>query len=113
MKETNHNYQNCLCGNFYDGNCTGEYDSWEDFKKIYLGFESKGFDDTYHFVFRYDITKVKEDEYYLELCVMLQRKGIYTHLYVNNIDQETLDTEITEWLKGRAEYIKSLWKEVM
>lgn len=113
MKETNHNYQNALCGNFYCDRANGEYNSWEDFKNNYLGFESNGFDDTYHFVFRYDITKVKEDEYYLELCIMLQRKGIYSHIYINDINQHTLNTEIAEWLKGRAEYMKSLWKEVI
>lgn len=112
MKETNHDYQNCLCGNFYDSNCTGEYESWEDFKNIYLGFCSEGFDDRYHFVFRYDITKQKDDNYYLELCIMLQRKGIYSHIYIYNIDQHTLDTEIKDWLKGRQAYINKLWSDI-
>lgn len=114
MKETNHDYQNCLCGNFYDNKCTGEYSSWEHFKNVYLGFDSSesGFDDRYHYVFRYDITKQKDGNYYLELCIMLQRKGIYTHLYIYNIDQITL-AEIKKWLKGRYDYIKSLWNEVI
>lgn len=112
MKETEHDYQNCIVGNFYDNKCTGHFSSWEIFKKNYLGFTSRGFDDTYHFVFRYDIHKQKDNNYYLELCVMLQRKGIYTHLNIYNIDQNTLDTEVKEWLQGRSKYIKSLWKEI-
>ena len=112
MKETNHDYQGCLTGNYYDSKCTGEYDSWEEFKGNYAGFCSNGFDDRYHFVFRYDIHKEKDNKYCLELCVMLQRKGIYTHLYINNIDQDSLDTEIKEWLKGRSQYIQNLWAEV-
>jgi len=113
LTKTKHDYQNCLVGNFYDAKCTGTYESWEDFKNEYLGFTSEGFDDTYHFVFRYDIHKKKDNKYRLELCVMLQRKGIYTHLYIENIDQNLLDTEIKEWLKSRSEYIKNLWTEVL
>ena len=44
---------------------------------------------------------------------MLQRKGIYTHLHIYNINQSTLDTEVKEWLKCRYDYIKNLWKEVL
>lgn len=113
MKETNHDYQLCLVGNYYDSNMTGEFESWEEFKDTHYGFTSTGFDDRYHFVFRYDIHKDSLSEYTLELCMMLQRKGIYTHLFIRNIDQKTLDTEVNEWLKGRSEYLKNLWKEVL
>lgn len=113
MKETKHDYQNCLVGNFYDSKCTGQYSSWEIFKNDYLGFTSTGFDDTYHFVFRYDIDRQRDNNYCLELCIMLQRKGIYTHLYIYNIEQTTLDTEVKEWLKGRNKYMESLWNEVI
>lgn len=113
MKETKHDYQGCLVGNYYDSNMTGIFESWEEFKETHLGFTSTGFDDTYHFVFRYDIYKEDNGKYQLELCMMLQRKGIYTHLWINNIDQITLDTEVKDWLKGRSEHIKNLWNEVL
>jgi hypothetical protein len=113
LKETNHDYQNCIMGNFYDIKCTGQYSSWEEFKNNHLGFTSERFDDKYHYVFRYDIYKHDNGLYELELCVMLQRKGIYTHLHIYNIDQTTLDTEVKEWLRNRYDYIKSLWNEVI
>lgn len=114
MKETNHDYQGCLVGNAYDSKCTGEFNSWEEFKNTHAGFFSlSDYDDTYNFVFRYDTHKEEGGQYCLELCMMLQRKGIYTHLYINNINQKTLDTEVEEWLRGRSEYIKNLWKEVL
>ena len=113
MKETKHDYQGCLVGNFYDSKCTGTYSSWDDFKNTHLGFCSDGFDDTYHFVFRYDINNQEDENYELELCMMLQRKGIYTHLYIENITQEQLDKEVKEWLKNRYEYMKNLWVEVL
>lgn len=113
MKETNHDYQRCLVGNYYDRQCTGVYESWDEFKNNHFGFCGEEFDDTYHFVFRYDINKQKDENYELELCIMLQRKGIYTHHYIKNITQDELDTEVSQWLKGRAEYLKQLWKEVL
>ena len=108
MKETDHDYQNCLCGNFYDSNMTGELDSWDDFTKTHSGFCQNGYDDTYNFIFRYDIHK-NDDKYTLELCMMLQRKGIYAHLWVYNITQDELDTVVHDWLLGRKQYIDNLW----
>lgn len=113
LQETKHDYQRCLVDNFYDGECNGEYNSWDDFKNIHFAFSQEGFDDRYHFVFRYDIHKQDDNRYMLELCIMLQRKGIYTHLYIYDIDRNTLNTEVEEWLKYRGKYIKDLWKEVI
>lgn len=114
MKETNHDYQGCLVGNFYDTKCSGEFSSWEEFKSTHFGFDGSenGFDDRYHFVFRYDIYKDDDNNYILELCIMLQRKGIYSHLYINNITKDQMNKEVKEWLKGRKKYMLDLWKEV-
>lgn len=114
IKETNHDYQGCITGNYYDNSCTGEFNSWEDFKSSHLGFDDSesGFDDKYHFVFRYDIHKQNDNKYTLELCVMLQRKGIYTYLYINNISKELLNSDVKEWLGTRKKYLLELWKEV-
>lgn len=109
MKETNHDYQNCLCGNYYDGKMNGSYNSWNEFKETWLGFLTNGYDDTWHFVFRYDIHKQEDENYRLELCCMLQRKGIYVSINIYNIDQKTLDMEVSEWLIGRKQYIDNLW----
>lgn len=119
MKETKHDYQNCLTGNFYDSKMYGIFSSWEEFKHTHWGFKGvdttnpNAFDDTYHFVFRYDIHKQEDGNYRLELCMMLQRKGIYSNLDIMNIDQTTLDSEVSEWLKERSKYIKHLWGEVL
>lgn len=116
MKETNHDYQYCVMENPHDANLNGSWDSWDEYKKNYLGFNNgniKDYDDRYHYVFRYDIYKKENNTYTLELCIMLQRKGLYTNLLIHNISQEELDGEIKEWLKDRSKYMKSLWKEVM
>lgn len=118
LKETKHDYQNCLCGNFYDINTTQTFDSWNQFKDNYIGFAKddplfENYDDTYNFIFRYDIFEKKEDVYSLELCAMLQRKGIYTHLFINNITEIELNGEIKTWLDGRLKYLKQLWAELL
>lgn len=116
LKETEHDYQGALCGNYYSNKMTGEHDSWNDFKNDWLGFfendpQFKRYDDTYHFVFRYDIHKDHE-LYTLELCIMLQRKGIYVHSWIYNITEEELNGEVSLWLKGRLAYLKELWQEI-
>lgn len=113
LAETNRDYHNCLVGNHYDSNMTKRFSSWGEFKEKHFGFTSQGFNDTYHFVFRYDIHRQGEKNYQLELCMMLQRKGIYTHLFIDNIDKNTLDDEVYKWLKERSQYLKDLWKEVL
>lgn len=88
---------------------TSSYESWDSFKDVWAGFGNSGYDDTYHFIFRYDIHKEKEDMYALELCVMLQRKGIYAHIWIKNITQNELNSEIFEFLKERKKYMNNLW----
>jgi hypothetical protein len=117
LRETKHDYQNCLVGNFYNSAVNGTYSSWNDFKNYHYGFTKddatfEHYDDTYHFVFRYDIHKNEDEKYTLEICMMFQRKGIYSHIYVKNITAEELDTEVNLWLKGRLKYLKGLWAEI-
>lgn len=109
MRATNHDYQGCLVGNYYDSNMTGIFNSWDEFSKNHSGFLRDGFDDTYHYVFRYDIYEQDDGKYMLELCIMLQRKGIYTHLYVKNISQSELETVVRDFLIERKKYLMSLW----
>lgn len=116
LKDTNHDYSKCLMGNAYSNDANGHFDSWESFKENWGGFiyrKSDGvtsYDDTYNFLFRYDLN-VDDDSNYLELCFMLQRKGIYVNVIVDNITEKDMP-EITEWLKGRKEYLKQLWSDV-
>lgn len=109
MRETEHDYQGALCGNYFSNDMSGTHESWNEFKNVHAGFWCDGYDDTYNFVFRYDIHK-RQELYELELCIQLQRKGIYTHLMINNITQEELDGEIKEWLSERRKYIHKLWE---
>lgn len=113
MKETDHDYQNYLSGNYHDGGMNFTRKTWNEFKKNWIGFKQTEYDDTYHFLFRFDIHKQDDENYRLELCFMLQKKGIYIHLNVLNITQSELDNEVREWLSGRKDYMDVLWKDVI
>lgn len=112
MKETEHDYQGCLTGNHYINN-SSVFENWDHFKNTWLGFRTglDKYDDTYHFIFRYDIHKINS-LYVLELCIMLQRKGIYVKIQIWNITQLELDNEVKKFLSERKKYIVDLWKEV-
>lgn len=112
MRETNHDYAGCVAGNYHNIKYNGSFESWDEFTKTHCHFTSDDYndcDDTYNFIFRYDIFKETNGVYRLELCMMLQRKGIYTHIVINNISQKLLDSEIKTWLNGRRTYIMELW----
>lgn len=120
LKETDHDYAGAVNGNYYSNQPNQRYSSWEAFKTLWAGMHTdediEQFDDTYNFVFRYDILEFERDDsdetyFSLELCILLQRKGIYAHVRVDNIVQEDMP-EITKWLKGRKEYAMNLWKDI-
>lgn len=114
-EETQHDYQRALIGNFYSDEPDGSYETWHAFKQLWRGFNDEqdvsNYDDTYHFLFRYDLNDREERGFELELCFMLQRKGIYSHIYVENIQDSDMP-EITKWLEGRKQYLLKLWKEI-
>lgn len=110
MKETQHDYQNCISGNYYDAKCNGFYDTWPDFKQEWLGFSEESYDDTYHFLFRFDINEHSDqDGYFLDLFFLLPRKGIYVFNTIKHVTQEVLDSEVRPWLIARKEYMDNLW----
>lgn len=117
LTQTDHDYGRCLRGNFYSSDPNGRYDSWADFKEAWYGFACADptfdrYDDTYNFLFRYDIHEAGPRLYQLELCFMLQRKGIYSRILVDGITQDDLDRDIYTWLQGRKRYMMELWAEV-
>lgn len=117
LKETNHDYERALMGNYYSNEPNHTYESWENFKESWYGFTSTkppfdGYDDTYNHLFRFDLMNYadegEEDDYELSLCFLLPRKGIYSRIRVGNIQEDDWK-EIRVWLKGRKEYQESLW----
>lgn len=118
VKATDHDYQGAVSGNYYSNDPNYTYPSWAEFKAVWAGIRDGddistygNYDDTYNFLFRYDINDRGENGFELELCFLLQRKGIYSHIFVENIVDEDMP-EINEWLKGRKEYLMALWEDI-
>lgn len=118
LKETNHSYYFSE-SNYYVGGQNGEnygrsdYDTWEDFME-----EWRTHDKDMNFLVRYDIYQKEDeeenkiDEYRMEILYILQRKGIYRPVHINNITKNDMN-EITEFLKSYWEHMKTYWVEIM
>lgn len=133
LKDTNHDYGGIIPGNFYSNEPNGFYNSWNKFKNEWWGFHSKkppfeNYDDTYHFLFRFDVNKYCNEDnckylncqeeginhdsiYELELYFLLQRKGIYSKVTIHDISEEDWK-EIQIWLKGRKAYLDKVWSGI-
>lgn len=113
FKQTHHSYY-CSDNNYYVGNYHGEnwgrsdYRTWKEFKKTWF----YGDHDLNH-CFRFDI-RPKSDSmptrYSLELFFILQRKGIFCPVYIEEIYESDL-LEIEQYLKSCWKYLKNQWKE--
>ena len=117
FKPTNHDYYCCdTRWNARNGEGFAEFDCWEDFKAEW-GLKDKTFYDCYNYLFRFDLRQKYEDEtddntgpMQLLLFFMLQRKGLFVPVTVNNITEADMP-EITEFLQKRWEYLKGQWAE--
>ena len=112
---TNHSYY-CSDSNYYVdgydnyGRC--DYDSWKEFKQEWVDTDGSLDDDLNH-LFRFDIVKedgIEKQGFTLWLFFILQRKGIYTPVQINNITQDDMP-EITAFLRARWSYLQKQWKE--
>lgn len=112
---TNHSYY-CSDHNYYVngddnyGRC--DYESWKEFKAEWVNTDGSLDDDLNH-LFRFDIVKedgIEKQGFTLWLFFILQRKGIYTPVQINNITQDDMP-EITAFLRARWSYLQKQWEE--
>lgn len=104
-----HSYY-CSKNNYYSNDAAQSYESWKDFESEYLNA-----DKDFNFVFRWDIKlkdEEKEGEYFMEIFMMQQRKGIFIPIQIKSISEENVP-QIIEYLKGYSEYIKELWSPIL
>lgn len=116
LKPTNHSYYCSTARWDQRRDEVAEFDCWEDFKDDWC---PKGitYDDDLNHLFRFDFQYKYEDEtddntgpMQLLLFFMLQRKGLFVPVTVNNITEADMP-EITEFLQKRWEYLKGQWTE--
>lgn len=100
LRETNHSY---CCG--IEGNAR-EHNSWAEF------IDNSSVDPDLNFLYRFDIRKNDNGQYYIELHFVLQRHGSSVfHVVVNNLTPKDMPG-VERYLSQRKAMISDLWREV-
>lgn len=101
----NHPYY-CSDSNFYSNKAGASYLNWEDFLREW----GEDLDLDFNHVFRFDvIEKEKKGTYRMEVFFILQRKGIFYPVSIDDIKEEEAKS-IIEFLRPHFEKTKELWK---
>lgn len=116
LRNTNHSYY-CNDANYYSNKSLVEFKTWEDFKSSWLN-EDLWIDHDYSHCFRFDIkshfdTELDEeikDKFSLHLYMMLQRKGNFIPILINEITENDMQ-EIERYLTDCWKYLKNQWAE--
>jgi hypothetical protein len=101
----NHQYY-CNNSNYYSNEPNEYYETVTDFLDV---FEDADID--MNLIFRWDI-KLKEDSeknYYVEIFIIQQRKGIFKPIYIKSITEEEAK-RLELLLAKHFEVLKNLWK---
>lgn len=88
--------------NFYSNDAKGVFDNWDAF---YREFGEADID--MNLVYRWDISEGKRG-YYMQVFIIQQRKGIYTPVFINSIEEKDV-IQIIAFLKPHLEKIKAIW----
>ena len=113
LQKTNHSYY-CSESNYYvsvkQNYGRSDYRSWDEFKNDWI-FNGE-FDDDLNHLFRFDIFETEgiPGNFSMHLYFMLQRKGIFRPVIIENITQEDV-MEIEVFLKDRWTYMQRQWEE--
>lgn len=111
MEKTKHSYY-CRLECWNSTEPLLEYKTFSDFLE-----EWENADPDYNLLFRYDIYQNEDknsnliDSYRLELFYILQRKGIFLPILVNDFK----DTDIEKFnifIKTKWEYLKNIWEPI-
>jgi len=98
-----HDYY-CSDSNYYSNDASLIYDSFQLFYN-----EFKDADIDMNLIFRWDLQKKGDSDYYLEVFMIQQRKGIFTPIHIANFNEGNIPVFV-ELLKPHIEKLKSIWK---
>lgn len=116
LKATNHSYY-CNDSNYFSSEVGESFDTWSEFKSEWLD-EKLSIDHDYNHCFRFDINPLfdpdldieYDNRFSLHLYMMLQRKGIFIPIVIEEIFQEDM-AEIKEYLHACWGYLQGQWEE--
>lgn len=98
----NHDYY-CSDTNYYSNSATVVWGTWSDFYNDY-----KDADIDLNLIFRWDIKEKEHGEYYMNVFIIHQRKGIFAPQIIENIDEKDFDS-IKELLSKHYDKLVNLW----
>jgi hypothetical protein len=90
--------------NYYSNDCSTSWDSWKDFYE-----EFKNSDTDMNLVYRWDINRLEEGEYYMQIIIIGQRKGLYLAHQISNLIEEDLKTMVPYLMKS-YDKLQKIWK---
>lgn len=100
-----HDYY-CSDSNYYSREAAQKYDTFTEF---YEEFHDADID--YNLCFRWDIKEFEESKgkYWMEIFLILQRKGIFMPVHISRVLEDEVDLILT-YLKPHKEKLASLWQ---
>lgn len=108
---TDHHYY-CHTNNYYSNDGAMDFCCFDDFEGEWMGDD---LDIDYNLVFRFDIKEKYDDEdniikgkFRAEIFFILQRKGIFRPVTVDNITRKEAK-KIIKWLQPHWDYLKDIW----
>ncbi|WOL24713.1 hypothetical protein [Vibrio phage PG216] len=100
----------CADCNYYSREAGATYDTMKEFLD-----EFEDADVDYNLVFRWDVKPILDDEhdkptgeFYAEVFIMQQRKGIFAPFYIRSITEDDVP-RFVEYLKPHKERLEEIW----
>lgn len=99
----NHDYY-ASASNFYSNEVSGYFSTWADFYEEFCDA-----DIDLNLVYRWDICRRdKSNHYYMQIIIIVQRKGIYMPIHVDYVDDKDVP-QIIEFMKPHFEKLCRIW----
>lgn len=116
LKPTSHSYY-CNDGNYYSNDSLVVFQTWSEFKESWMN-DDLSIDHDYNHCFRFDIVNKYDSDtdeelegvFSLKLYMILQRKGIFISITIEEIEDSDM-MEIKKYLSDCWDYIKGQWEE--
>ncbi len=101
-----HDYY-CSDSNYYSNDASLTYANWPDFYNDFFDC-----DVDMNLIFRWDIKQHDSGEYYMEVFMMQQRKGIFAPIYISVVNDQDCNS-IIELLQKHIDKLKKIWEPIV
>ena len=89
--------------NYYSNEASTKWNSFDDFYAEYINA-----DIDMNLIYRWDIKKDDDENLYMEIFIIKQRKGIYAPQFIENVYEKDFD-KIKELLQPHLDKLANIW----